>query len=447
MTSRTRSTSRRWFPSNGFWLLAAWTTAGTTATIATADDGHDGAGSTRVRLVGFASLPADTFASGPASGANDGTGQPVAGNGRVGPFNGQPVQGLSGVQFGDLRRGSFVFLSDNGFGAKNNSADYLLRLHELTPQFSGSKSSNSHGHGAPEAGSVGVGSFIQLADPLGHIPFAIVNETSTARRLTGADFDIESFVFDARGDLWVGDEFGPFLLHFDATGRLLEAPIATPDLDSAREISATAIVRSPDHPLLGAATANLGRSKGFEGMAFSVDRQTLYPLLEGSVAGDPPNALRIYAYSIPARDHDFVGFYALENTSHAIGDFTPVNDHEYLVIERDGGQGAAAAFKKIFLIDFEQTDAAGFVEKRALVDLMNVSDPLDLNGDGNSLFTFPFVTIEDVLVLDERTLLVANDNNYPFSLGRGPDIDNNEIIRLRLPRRLDFDRRLLVDAP
>jgi glycerophosphoryl diester phosphodiesterase len=52
------------------------------------------------------------------------------------------------------------------------------------------------------------------------------------------------------------------------------------------------------------------------------------------------------------------------------------------------------------------------------------------------------VTIEDVLVLDERTILVANDNNYPFSVGRPPDIDNDEIIRLRLPKELRLDPRL-----
>jgi hypothetical protein len=41
--------------------------------------------------------------------------------------------------------------------------------------------------------------------------------------LTGADFDVESIVRAADGTYWIGDEFGPFLLHFSATGTLLEA--------------------------------------------------------------------------------------------------------------------------------------------------------------------------------------------------------------------------------
>ena len=56
-----------------------------------------------------------------------------------------------------------------------------------------------------------------------------------------------------------------------------------------------------------------------------------------------------------------------------------------------------------------------------------------------------FVTIEDVLVLDEKTILVANDNNYPFSIGRdfsGVEIDNNEIITIELAESLDLDPRL-----
>jgi glycerophosphoryl diester phosphodiesterase len=43
------------------------------------------------------------------------------------------------------------------------------------------------------------------------------------------------------------------------------------------------------------------------------------------------------------------------------------------------------------------------------------------------------VTIEDILVLDANTILVANDNNYPGTGGRGEEVkDNNEFIWLRL---------------
>jgi glycerophosphoryl diester phosphodiesterase len=190
---------------------------------------------------------------------------------------------------------------------------------------------------------------------------------------------------------------------------------------------------------------NLPRSRGYEGMAFSPDRSTLYPLLEGSVVGDPDNALRIYEADAETGEFTgLVGFYPKADPNHAIGDFTPINETEFLVIERDNEQGEDAEFKKIFKIDISQVDENGFVAKEELVDLLNIEDPDDLNGDGDTTFTFPFVTIEDVLVLDENTILVANDNNYPFSIGRGPDIDNNEIIIIELPEALDLDPRLGV---
>ncbi|MGB3512549.1 MAG: glycerophosphodiester phosphodiesterase family protein, partial [Microcoleaceae cyanobacterium] len=167
-------------------------------------------------LKGFAVLPADTFAEGPPSGNFINT------NNRPTPFDSQPVQGFSGVQFapGSEDGNTYWFLSDNGFGAQGNSADYLLRLYQVDPDFAGVENGDA---------SVELQAFVQLADPNDVIPFDIVNEGTNDRLLTGADFDIESFVIDNDGDIWIGDEFGPYILHFDSTGTLLEAPIATPN--------------------------------------------------------------------------------------------------------------------------------------------------------------------------------------------------------------------------
>jgi hypothetical protein len=84
-----------------------------------------------MELTGFAELPADTFAGGPPSGQynDDGSLKPEP------RFDAQPVQGFSGVQFAD--QNSYWFLSDNGFGTKLNSQDYLLRLHRVDSNFRG----------------------------------------------------------------------------------------------------------------------------------------------------------------------------------------------------------------------------------------------------------------------------------------------------------------------
>ena len=49
-----------------------------------------------------------------------------------------------------------------------------------------------------------------------------------------------------------------------------------------------------------------------------------------------------------------------------------------------------------------------------------------------------------MVILDDRTLGVLNDNNFPFSSGRTPGKpDNNEFITIRLSANLDADKRVL----
>jgi glycerophosphoryl diester phosphodiesterase len=387
-------------------------------------------------LVGFAALPADTFAAGPPSGADSGDGSPISANGRTGPFASQPVQGFSAVQLASPPDGSFWLLCDNGFGSQSNSADYHLRLYRVDPSLRGSELGD---------GSVAVLAHIELTDPDGHIPFAIVNDGTPARILTGADFDPESFVVTPGGDIFVGEEFGPFLLHFDASGKLLEAPIATPDLAPGGGLSTSAEVRAPQNPNLGGGTPNLGSSRGFEGMAWSPDRGLLYPMLEGSVDGDPSGSLRIYEFEVATSSFtDFVGFYARDG--HRIGDFTPINDHEFLVIERDNDEASAASFKQVMRVDVGDQDTRGFVAKSPLVDLLAIDDPSDLDQDGSDVFSFPFFTIESVHVIDANTLFIANDNNYPFSMGRPPDIDDSEMILVEVDPALPIATPLPVPS-
>jgi hypothetical protein len=51
------------------------------------------------------------------------------------------------------------------------------------------------------------------------------------------------------------------------------------------------------------------------------------------------------------------------------------------------------------------------------------------DGTAKNAFTFPFITIEAVLILDNNRLLVINDNNYPGPAGREFGVpDNNEFI-------------------
>jgi hypothetical protein len=333
-----------------------------------------------------------------------------------------------------------------------------------------------------------------LSDPDRHVPWQIVcDRTGTplpdltinimpsvpppacgsdpaARLLTGFDFDPESMQVAADGTFWLGDEFGPFLLHVDETGKLLEPPIATPG------------IKAPQNPTLdvaGGEEPNVATSRGFEGLAISPDRRTLYPLLEGAVGDDHPQDVLILSFDIRRRrfsqDADVLrlempgakvnltvlrrtdGSLAYPNAvaptgtgGQAHGELTAINRHQFLFLERDGnGDGLAAPrFKKLFLLDTRHGD----VTKTLLVDLMAIPDPDRVGGDGD-YFRFPFVTIESVHPVDEHTVLVASDNNYPFSNGRSRSLtnertgplfpDETEMILIGLGNPIDVDRRLL----
>ncbi|MFE4581544.1 esterase-like activity of phytase family protein [Streptomyces chartreusis] len=363
----------------------------------------------RATLTGFASLPAETFVPGSEpSGSAIGAG-PF--NGIAAPFAHQPVQGFSGVV--NRRDGTFDVLSDNGYGNKANSADFLLRVHRIEPDLRG--------------GTVKVLGGFNLSDPDRHVPFPL---TRADRVLTGADFDVESIQRMADGTYWIGDEFGPWLLHFSAKGRLLQAPIA---LDG---------VQAPENPYLNGAQPNLASSKGFEGLVRSVDGRHLYPLLEGTVTGDTPGDLRFSEFDL--RRGKYTGeryVYRLESTANAIGDAIAVDRHRFLVIERDGGQGDTAKFKRIYLADTRDRDGDGLMDKTLVADLLDIANPKGLGGFGET-FRFPFQTIEDVNLVDDRTLAVLNDNNFPFSSGRtAGKADDNEFITIRLSAPLHADKR------
>jgi hypothetical protein len=358
------------------------------------------------------------------------------------PFKGQPVQGLSGIK--NLGDGTFLTLTDNGYGSKLNSSDAMLMFHIIKPDW--------------KSGKLEHVSSTFLSDPDRRVPFRIVNENTPQRYLTGADFDIES-IQPIGEALWFGDELGPFLLKTDKTGKVLT--VFDTKVDGK-------VVRSPDNPYLappgapGMMKFEVKRSKGFEGMAQSPDGKFLYGLLEGPLWIEASNSfenkdgkvyLRILEFDVAKEAFTGKSWkYPLELPGNAIGDFNMIDATSGLIIERDDtegdpaqacGEGAArpdcfnlpAKFKRIYKIDFAQADADGFVKKVGYIDLMDIDDPKGIakQGGKNGKLTFPFFTIENVDVVDADHIIVGNDNNLPFSSGRAiGKSDDNEMILLRV---------------
>lgn len=352
-------------------------------------------------LVGWAEMPMHTYASGPTAGQFN--------HQATIDKNKQPVQGFSAVLNGEDAH-HFYFLTDNGFGEKKNSADALLRLYSVEITFAQPSNKKSE---------VRVLKYMDLNDAHHRIGFPIQadyehyydvadNPTVDAeikqnRLLTGADIDPESIALDSKQRLWVGDEFGPFLIAFDRQGSVLNKVIALPD------------VISPDNPYLQQRTQpNIAASAGFEAMAMNPTGNMLYPLLENAVNGDDEKTLRLYAFNIELNKYSEGYFlYPLEQEATNVTDMVAINAHQFLVLERNTAITTQDhAFKKVFLIDIQDVKSGEAVHKQLLVDLMSIKDPDDLNADKLNTYSFAYSHIEDLLVLDSTTILVANDNNY-----------------------------------
>jgi hypothetical protein len=367
------------------------------------------------------------------------------------PFIGQPVQGFSGITPVAGEPGAYWVLTDNGFGSKRNSPDALLMVHKVRPDW--------------RSGQVAIERTIFLSDPDRVIPFRITHDGTAERYLTGADFDLESIQPIGDG-FWIGEEFGPFLIHIDMQGRVRR--VVETRLDGE-------VLRGPDHPALQvAATPTAGvayrvrRSGGYEGMAASPDGSRLYALLEQPIfapGSDRPEGQFLRIIEFDTQRAEWTGRslkYRLEPGATAIGDFNMIDDRRALVIERDNGEGDPglactdqrrlpacfpnpARFKRVYVIDLQAADSEGFVRKIGHIDLMAIRDPEGLARQRGDLpadaprdrFTFPFFTIEDVAMVDADHIIVANDNNLPFSAGRHlTRADDNEFVLLRVPELL-----------
>jgi hypothetical protein len=410
------------------------------------------------KLVAWAALPQETRTKGPTSGQFI---NPA--NGITPPFlDAQPVPGWSGLL--PNLDGSYTAMPDNGFGGKGNSADYVLGFYRVEPTFK----TRADGTSAP--GSVDNRSFTAFHDRDGLLKNGVgVDLTITADRetyfkgdgsgadtgivvdpairsgrlLTGYDFDVESIARAKDGTFWVGEEFGPYILHFAADGALLQEPLPHPYL------------KSPQNPevLAGRASATLAASRGFESLSFDARARLLYAVPEGAPTDDTLRAVRgdervVEIFEVDPKKAAYTGRsfkYRKDGNptgnTIVIGDMANVGGDVYVLIERDSLYGADAVVKRLYLVDLDVTDEDGVLEKRLLVDLLDIDDPRDIAGPLPGLlpgkFNMPFDSIESVHKLDPFTLVVAIDTNFPGEDGRVDGVpDSTEVIKLRFARPL-----------
>lgn len=201
--------------------------------------------------------------------------------------------------------------------------------------------------------------------------------------------------------VFISDEYGPYVYQFDRqTGERINSFVLPGNL-------AVASMSSKGAAEISGNTDGRVANKGMEGLAISPDGTTLFGFMQSPLlqdGGDGGRANRIVSIDIATgATHEFAYDNQIGTKNYNSSEILAINNHEFLVLERDGkglGDGSNAAIKQLWKVDLDgATDITSITGQANL--LANQGHP------DKSLF------------LDIRALLNANgitDANIPAKL-------------------------------
>jgi hypothetical protein len=382
---------------------------------------------------------------------------------------------------GAIYKATLAMLPDRGWNTEGTN-DYRARLHyfdlELAPY-----------DGAAPQGQVGLKlayrQSLLLTDAAGAPTTGL--DPDAVRPAAGGfpdlpiaanghvSLDDESVALPGDGSIWVGEEYGAYIYHFDARGRIIAA-IRPPDafipMRSGHEsFSANS---SPQGQTYNVGNPESGRqdNQGFEGMSLTPDHRHLFVATQSALVQDlDPDAIKTTRRNIRLLDYDITGKaprlaheYAVQLPLWSDGktdtlvaaqsEMLALNDHQLLLLCRDSGGGFtgkrdASAFRRVMLVDLAgASDIRGrYDEAGASIAPMGVLRPeiaparmsivLDINdnaqlarfglhngapNDGNDLYekweSLALAPANDPKSPDDYFLFVGSDNDFITQDGR-----------------------------
>jgi len=255
--------------------------------------------------------------------------------------------------------------------------------------------------------------------------FTGASSAMSATDQTAGRFDPEGFRFGTEGNFYVSDEYGPQLIEFRSTGEEVRR-FALPEHLS--------VLHPADSKAAENAANSIGRSsnKGMEGLAISPDGKQLFGIMQHVLLQDgerdefgKPVGLNCRLISIDiatGKTREFV--YQLDDVSNGLNEILAIDDHTFLVIERDGLIGADAKFKKIMKIDLTNATEISGVDQLPAIDLPSQIQPvrkevfIDMLAPKFGLKPdqipekLEVLTFVDTLADGRETLVVASDNDF-----------------------------------
>ena len=251
----------------------------------------------------------------------------------------------------------------------------------------------------------------------------------TALDLTGqtlppsADgLDSEGLVLAPDGTFWVSDEYGPHIVHFDATGKTIERinPFGTGT--GGRTLPLVLARRRPN--------------RGMEGLTLTPDGKTLVGLMQSpmynpssaAVAGS--TVLRVVTFDL-ATGATRQYAYLMENASlTGCSEIAAITNTTFVAIERDGLYGgnaaAPATFKRVYKFDLAGATDISDASNTAAGKLYGGLTVEQLK-DQAGLTTAGVVPVTKTLVLD---LLTDISPVYPHDKAEGVTLIGNSMLAI-----------------
>jgi len=255
------------------------------------------------------------------------------------------------------------------------------------------------------------------------------NAATTSSDPTDARLDPEGIRVARDGDsVYVSDEYGPYLYEFDRhSGERLRVLRLPANLAVAKKAPTGAAEISGN-------TAGRVANKGMEGLAIAPDGKTLFgfvqsPLIEDG--GDGGRANRIVKVDIrtgATAQYVYDNYLVDKSKAYNSSELLALNDHELLVLERDGkglGDDSKADVKRIYKIDIAQAQDASSLSgvaallPHAVAKTLFLDIAAALKAAGLTTAQIPAklegMTFGEDVVVDgvvKHTLYIGNDNDF-----------------------------------
>ena len=277
---------------------------------------------------------------------------------------------------------TFLALPDRGPNAAawnaavDNTTSYISRFQTLSLGLNQNFNGSSYSYSL--SSSLNATTLLSSSTPLAYGPVVPGNNSAGKDYFTGrsdnfaagASTNPNNGRLDPEGirvsndgkSVFISDEYGPYVYQFDRLTGTRTNTFTLPGAFSAANLSPQGATE-----ISGNSSGRVANN-GMEGLAITPDGKTLVGFMQSPLAqdgGDGGRANRIVTIDIATgttRQYVYDNYLADRNKAYNSSEILAINDHEFLVLERDGkglGDGSKAVVKRVYKIDLSAATDIG----------------------------------------------------------------------------------------